>query len=104
MVRRLGAPVGEAWDESSDPVDHVTVERFDVPDLGDESSGFRTVYAHSAGPAHDFTAEFVQVGEALVIVGISSDGLDEPGYEPLDPSMLNRLTATAVAQVEATLN
>ena len=38
--------------ESADPDTdaHISFERFEVPDLGDESRGFRTIISYSDGP------------------------------------------------------
>jgi hypothetical protein len=92
--------VGEKWEESSDPVEHVSFERFEAPDLGDESAGFHTVYAHSEGPEHDTHGVVVRFGEVLVIVDYNNAGLDEP----IDQEFFDDLIETAVAKVAATLD
>ena len=89
--------VGQAWEESSDPVEHVSLERSEAPELGDESRGFRTIYAHSEGlPVHDNTAVLVRLGEVLVVVDYSNHGLDEP----VDQAFFDSLIETAVSRVE----
>ena len=51
----LESCVGEQWEESDDPVEHVSLETIDVADLGEESAGFLFHFAHGEdeAPAHD---------------------------------------------------
>ncbi len=95
----LESCVGEEWEESFDPVEQVTVATLEDPDLGDESRGFRTTYAHSDEPEHDNTAVLVRLGEVLVLVSYDNYGLDEA----VDQAFLDGLVDTAVAKVNATL-
>jgi hypothetical protein len=95
----LESCVGQEWEESFDPVEQVTLETLEVPDLGDESRGFVTTYAHSGESEHDNTAILVRLGEVLVLVSYDNYGLDEA----VDQAFFDGLVETAVAKVEATL-
>jgi hypothetical protein len=95
----LESCVGQEWEESFDPVENVTLESLDVADLGDESRGFRTIYAHDEGPDHDNTAVLVRSGDVLVLISYSNYGLDEP----VDQAFFQGLVETAVAKAESVL-
>jgi hypothetical protein len=95
----LESCVGQEWEQSFDPIEHVTLETLDVPSLGDETRGFRTIYAHDEGPEHDNTAILVGLGEVLVLVSYDNYGLDEA----VDQLFFDGLVETAVGKVEATL-
>jgi hypothetical protein len=102
-VAAYGSCLGQEWVEDGDPDEYVTVEPLDIIDLGDESTGFLVLSAHatSAGPEHGDGVALVQVSPTL-LVALKLWG-DDPPPDPYDPSILNGLTAVAVAKAAAVL-
>ena len=99
MVRWPRILVDRPWDEGADPVEHITMYRLELADLGDESSGFRMVYVHGndTEPAHDESIALVRLGEVLLWVSV----VDYDLIEPYDQSVLEAVAAKAVSRAEA---
>ena len=96
----------EEWKEEGDPDEYITVEPVEIADFGEESTAFRLLYEHttSVDTEHDEAIAFVRVSPT-VLVAVRLENYTD-AYDPTapyDPSILNDLTAAAVAKVEATL-
>jgi hypothetical protein len=93
--------VDETWEESDDPVEHVSVEPLDIAEAGDGASAVRLLYAHGEGeaPAHDEGVALIRLGNVLVVV--SESGPDVAS--PYDQALLEESVAKAVSKAQATL-
>ena len=97
----------EEWKEEGDPDEYITVEPVEIADFGEDSTAFRLLYEHttSVDTEHDEAIAFVRVGPTvLVAVRLENYADAYDPAAPYDPSLLNDLTAAAVAKVEATLD
>ena len=84
--------------ETSDQ--HVTVQRYELADVGDESQALRHVVAQGELPAHDMYFVYVRVGDMLLEISYLNYGPDrtQPSRQYLD-----QLVETATSRAEAAL-
>ena len=84
--------VGERWEESEDPVEHVTVEEVEI-DAVPAASVFRFLFAHSSSPEpqHEESLAFVHLHDVLVMVSVQA-----PPSDPYDHALLDDVLVKAV--------
>jgi hypothetical protein len=98
----LKSCVGERWEESDDPVEHVSLETIDLADHGEEAAVFVFHFAHGKDEdvAHASRWFLVRVGGALLLV----TGDDYELESSQDEELLADVLARAVEKAEATLH
>jgi hypothetical protein len=95
--------IGQEWDAAFlENVALVSLDRFDISSLGDESQGFRAIYSFEAAPGLDVYEALVRLDELLVVIDYGNYrdiplGLDEP----IDQVLFEAIAKNAVANVEA---
>ena len=96
--------VGKHWECCDDPTEYITMESFEVADIGIETAGFRRLYAHEEGGEieHDEADSFVRLSPTLlVVVHLYSD--EEVAPVVYDPTIHDDLTAVVIEKVVAVL-